>query len=78
MDELFETMKKLIAEKLEINEEKVTMEANFRHDLGMDSLDTYEVVYAIEEKTGVSIPDEKANEFNTVKDAYDFIKEQKK
>jgi acyl carrier protein len=35
-------------------------------------------VYAIEEEMGVSIPDEKANEFNTVKDAYDFIKEQQK
>ncbi|MBO4386015.1 MAG: acyl carrier protein [Treponema sp.] len=78
MDELFETIQKLIADKLEIAPEKVTMEATFRGDLGADSLDTYELVYAIEEETGVSIPDDKANEFETVKDAYDYIKSQKK
>lgn len=76
MDELFEKIKKLIAEKLGIDESKVTMEASFRGDLGADSLDTYELVYAIEEEMGISIPDEKANEFETVKDAYDYIKSQ--
>jgi acyl carrier protein len=75
MDELFEKIKKLIADKLEIDAEKVTMEASFRQDLGADSLDTYELVYAIEEEMGVTIPDEKANEFETVKDAYEYIKE---
>jgi acyl carrier protein len=74
MDELFEKMRKLIAEKLEIDEETVTLESSFRQDLGADSLDTYEMVYAIEEELGVSIPDEKANEFEKVKDAYEFIK----
>ena len=52
-DELFEKMKKLIADKLEIDLEtdgcKITMDASFRQDLGADSLDTYELVYAIEE-----------------------------
>ena len=74
MDEVFEKVKKIIAEKLDIEEDKITMEASFRQDLGADSLDTYELVYAIEEELGVSIPDEKANEFETVQDAYDFIK----
>jgi acyl carrier protein len=78
MDELFDKIQKLIAEKLEIDPSKVTMESSFRGDLGADSLDTYELVYAIEEELGVSIPDEKANEFETVKDAYDYIKSQKK
>jgi len=78
MDELFEKMKKLIAEKLDVDEGKITLEASFRQDLGADSLDTYELVYAIEEEMGVEIPDEKATEFNTVKDAYDFIKSQQK
>lgn len=76
MDELFQKIQKLIAEKLEIDAEKVTLEASFRGDLGADSLDTYELVYAIEEAMGVSIPDDKANEFETVKDAYDYIKSQ--
>jgi len=74
MDELFNKIQKLIAEKLEIDEAKVTMDSSFRGDLGADSLDTYELVYAIEEELGVSIPDEVANEFETVRDAYDFIK----
>ncbi|MFP4376645.1 MAG: acyl carrier protein [Spirochaetales bacterium] len=76
-DELFEKMKKLIAEKLEIDESKITMESSFRQDLGADSLDTFELVYAIEEELGIEVPDEKANEFETVKDALDFIRSQK-
>ncbi len=76
MDELFNKIQKLIAEKLEIDEAKVTMDSSFRGDLGADSLDTYELVYAIEEELGVSIPDEVANEFETVRDAYDFIKKE--
>ena len=77
MDELFEKMQKLVAEKLEIDEAKITLDSSFRNDLGADSLDTYELVYAIEEELGVSIPDEKANEFETVRDAYNFIKAEK-
>ena len=76
MDEVFEKIQKLIADKLEIDEGKITLDSSFRNDLGADSLDTYELVYAIEEELGVSIPDEKANEFETVRDAYDFIKSQ--
>ncbi len=78
MDELFIKIKKIIAEKLEVEEDKITLEASFRQDLGADSLDTYELVYGIEEEMGITIPDEKANEFETVKDAYDFIKSQVK
>lgn len=74
MDELFEQLKKLIVEKLEVEESKVTMEASFRTDLEADSLDTYELIYAIEEEMGVSIADDKANEFETVGDAYNYIK----
>lgn len=77
MDEqLFERMKKLIADKLEIDESKIALESSFRQDLGADSLDTYELVYAIEEELGITIPDEKANEFETVKDALDYIQSQ--
>ncbi|MDR2192961.1 MAG: acyl carrier protein [Treponema sp.] len=78
MDDLFERMKKLIADKLDIDEAKISMDASFRQDLGADSLDTYELVYAIEETMGIEIPDEKANEFETVKDAYEYIKSQQK
>jgi acyl carrier protein len=78
MDELFEKLKKLVADKLEVDESKITMESSFRQDLGADSLDTYELVYAIEEDLGISIPDEKANEFETVKDALEYIRSQQK
>jgi len=74
--EVFEKVKALIADKLEVDAAKITMDASFRKDLGADSLDTYELVYAIEEELGVSIPDEKANEFETVKDAVDFLSTQ--
>jgi acyl carrier protein len=75
-DELFDKMKKLIADKLEVDESKITLDSSFRQDLGADSLDTYELVYAIEEEMGISIPDEKANEFETVRDALEYLKSQ--
>lgn len=76
MDELFVKIQDLIADKLEVEKDKITLDASFRQDLGADSLDTYELVYAIEEELGVQVPDEKASEFETVRDAYDFIKSQ--
>ncbi len=76
MDDLVAKIKKLIAEKLEVEEDKIKMESSFRQDLGADSLDTYELVYAIEEEMGISIPDEKANEFETVQDAVNYIQSQ--
>ena len=78
MDDLFKKIHQLIAAKLEIDEDKVTLDSSFRQDLGADSLDTYELVYALEEDMGIKIPDEKANEFETVRDAYEFIKSQQK
>jgi acyl carrier protein len=78
MDDLFTKVKSLIAEKLEIEEDKITLESSFRQDLGADSLDTYELVYAIEEEMGITIPDEKANEFETVGDAVEYLKTQVK
>ena len=68
-NEVFEKVKALVVEKLNIDPAKITMDANFRKDLGADSLDTYELVYAIEEETGITISDDMANEFETVGDA---------
>jgi acyl carrier protein len=76
MDDMFEKLKKIIVDKLEVEESKVTESAKIREDLGADSLDTYELVYAIEEELGITIPDDKATEFETVGDALNFIKSQ--
>jgi acyl carrier protein len=72
----FDQVKQLIAEKMEVEPSKVTLDASFRKDLGADSLDTYELIYAIEEEMGITIPDEKANEFETVRDAVDYLESQ--
>ena len=76
MDELFEKIKGLIVENLGVEEDKVTLDSSFRQDLHADCLDTYELVYAIEEALGVKIPDDVANGFETVRDAYEYIKSQ--
>lgn len=73
--ELFKKLQDLIADKLEIEKDKITLESRFREDLGADSLDTYELLYAIDSELGVSVPDEKATEFEKVGDALAFIEE---
>lgn len=74
--EVFEKVKSLVVEKLSVDPAKVTMNANFRKDLGADSLDTYELVYAIEEETGITISDDMANEFETIGDAVKYLKKE--
>ena len=66
-------IKKIVADHLGIEEEKVTEEASFIDDLGADSLDTVELVMAFEEEFGVEIPDDAAEKIVTVKDAITFI-----
>ena len=75
---LFEKLKDLIAEKLEVERSKIQLDSRFREDLGADSLDTYELLYAIDSELGVSVPDDKATEFEKVQDALSFIEEQLK
>lgn len=77
MSDVFETVKELIIENLDVDETKITMDARLREDLDADSMDTFELIYAIEEKLGVTIPDEKAAEFETVRDAVEYISENK-
>jgi len=78
MDELFEKLKKIIVEKLEVAEVKVTLESKIREDLGADSLDTYELLYAIEEDMGITIPEDKATEFEKVGDVLNYLRSQQK
>ncbi|CUS34576.1 MAG: acyl carrier protein [Nitrospira sp.] len=70
-----ERVKKIIAEQLGVEEAEVTPEASFVEDLGADSLDTVELVMALEEEFSIEIPDEDAEKILTVGKALDYIKE---
>ncbi|MCA9472289.1 MAG: acyl carrier protein [Nitrospirales bacterium] len=73
--EVQDRIKKIIAEQLGVEEEEVVPEAKFVDDLGADSLDTVELVMALEEEFDVEIPDEDAEKIQTVGGAIDFIKD---
>lgn len=77
-EEIFAKVKKIVAEQLEIEPEKVTPEANFANDLNADSLDTVELVMALEEAFDVEIPDEAAEKITTVQAVVDYINEKVK
>jgi acyl carrier protein len=70
-----ERVKKIIAEQLGVEADEVTPEASFVEDLGADSLDTVELVMALEEEFSIEIPDEDAEKILTVGKALDYIKE---
>ncbi len=70
-----ERIKKIIAEQLGVEEDDVVPDAKFVEDLGADSLDTVELVMALEEEFEIEIPDEDAEKIQTVSAAVDFIKE---
>ncbi len=78
MSDIANRVKKIVAEHLSIEEDKVVASANFSEDLGADSLDTVELVMAFEEEFGVDIPDDAAEKILTVQDAVDFLSEQSK
>ncbi|MFN8062793.1 MAG: acyl carrier protein [Vicinamibacterales bacterium] len=66
-------VKAIIVEQLGVEEEEVTPDASFVEDLGADSLDTVELVMALEEEFGLEIPDEDAEKITRVKEAVDYI-----
>lgn len=72
--EVFEKVKKIVAEQLSVEEAAVKPESSFATDLGADSLDTVELVMALEEEFEIEIPDEAAEGIGTVQAAVDFIK----
>ncbi len=71
---IFDKVKEIIADKLSVDEESITMESTFVEDLGADSLDVVELIMSLEEELEMEIPDEDAAEFITVSDVVEYIK----
>lgn len=74
MENVEARVKKVIAEKLGIEESTIKNEASFVNDLGADSLDTVELVMSLEEEFSCQIPDEDAEKITTVQQAIDYVK----
>ncbi|MEI3610929.1 acyl carrier protein [Pseudogracilibacillus sp. SO30301A] len=77
MSDVFEKVKEIIVEQLDVEESQVTMEASFRDDLEADSLDVVELVMELEDEFDLEIADEEAESINTVGDAVNYIEENK-
>lgn len=73
MSSIEERVKKIVVEQLGVKEEEVTTKASFVEDLGADSLDTVELVMALEEEFECEIPDEEAEKITTVEQAIDYV-----
>ncbi len=73
MSSVEERVKKIVVEQLGVGEDQVSSEASFVDDLGADSLDTVELVMALEEEFETEIPDEDAEKITTVQQAIDYI-----
>ena len=74
---MFEQIKKIVAENLNVEEESVTLEASFKEDLNADSLDLFEMVMALEEEFDMEIPSEDLEQLETVQDVITYIENHK-
>ncbi|MDX1665594.1 MAG: acyl carrier protein [Saprospiraceae bacterium] len=76
MSSIAEKVSKIIVDKLGVDESEVTKEASFTNDLGADSLDTVELIMEFEKEFDISIPDEEAENIQTVGQAIDYLESQ--
>ena len=73
MSTTFDKVRELLANQLNVEDAKVTLDANIATDLGADSLDVFEILMGLEEEFNITIPDEKVNDIKTVGDLVGFI-----
>lgn len=71
----FERIRELLAEQLDIDEEKITMDSNILEDFEADSLDVVDMVMTLEDEFGVEVPDEQIENFHTVGDVVRYVEE---
>ncbi len=74
MDEIFEKVKNIIADKLGVEPTSINEDSSFIDDLGADSLDVVDIVMAFEDEFGIKVEDEELEKFSTVKDVVEYIK----
>ena len=74
---VFDKIKEIIMEQLQVDESEITMDTNLMKDLSADSLDAVEIIMAIEDEYGIEIPDEEAENIQTVQDLVRFVEENK-
>ena len=72
---VFDKIKEIIMEQLQVEESEITMDTNLMKDLSADSLDAVEIIMAIEDEYGIEIPDEEAENIQTVSDLVKFVEE---
>ena len=73
---VFDKVKEILCDQLDVDEDKVTMDSEIQEDLGADSLDIVDLIMSFEEEFGVEIPDEAAESIKTVGDIVNYIEEQ--
>lgn len=74
---VFDKIKEIIMEQLQVDESEISMETNLMKDLSADSLDAVEIIMGIEDEFGIEIPDEEAEKIQTVADLVKYVEENK-
>lgn len=74
---VLDQIKKILVETMDIEEDKITLDAKLKDDLNLDSLDSVEIIMSAEEEFGIEIPDEDVMNFKTVNDIVNYIEEHK-
>ena len=75
MEQIFEKIRAILADQLDVDEDRITMDSNLAEDFDADSLDVVDVIMSLEEEFGIEVPDEAMAELQTVGDVVRFVEE---